>query len=164
MQQAHAQPGLECWLEGGSGAVPWRTALEKSAELLGARAIAFGVVGGAGETRLLGIYPSDASAVAPRFAGGFHAHAENKQTGFLRSEIATTTLAAETITIWIVALIDQPNASHLLREVAQAAAHAVMLAARAGASPAKAEDAVNDQSEIRLARAVLHEGAERTLH
>ena len=162
MQQVQTQPGLECWLEAGSDAVPWLAALEKSAELLGARAIAFGALGAAGGTRLLAVYPNDASAIAPGIANGFQAHAGNEQPGYLRSEIATAALAAETITIWIVALLDQPNASHTLREVAQAAAHAV-LAERTGAS--KADD-VSDltESEIRLAQAVLHKGAERTLH
>lgn len=163
MPHAHAQPGLECWLNAGSREVPWRSALEQSAELLGARAIAFGIVSGAGDTRLLGVYPSDGSGIAPGFAGGFQAHAENEQTGYLRSEIATATLDAETITIWIVALFNQSDATRLLRDVAQAAAHA---AAQAGAAPAKATDIVGDltESEIRLARAVLHDSVGRTLH
>lgn len=170
MPHAHAQPGLECWLDAGSGEVPWRSALEKSAALLGARALAFGVVGRAGETRLLGVYPSDGSAAAPSLMGGFHAHAESEQTGYLRSEIATATVAAETITIWIVALLERSNASRLLRDVAQAAAraamHATMLEAQAGEAPLEPTGAASDltENEIRLARAVLHGGAEPTLH
>lgn len=165
MPEAHAQPGLEYWLEAGSGTMSWRAALEHSAKLLGARAIAFGIVGGAGDTRLLGLFPND-EFMTPVVANGFLARAENEQTGYLRSEIASATIASETITIWLVALLDRSSATRLLREVAQAAAHAAMRATQASMTPAEVTGLARDltEAEIRLARSVLHDGAQRRLH
>ncbi len=166
MPHAHVQSCLECWQDAAAGNVPWRIALEKSAAMLGARAIAFGTLGGAGETQMLGIYPSDSNAIGSGFASGFLARAESEETGYLRSEIATASFASETVTVWIVALLEHSNPARLLRDVAQAAANAAMQAAQADATRVAAPVPERDltESEMRLARFVLNPRSQRALH
>ena len=156
MQESVTNPGLECWRHAGVGALSWHAALKQSAQMLGAQAIAFGAVGGAGGTRLIGVYPSNEAAIAQSFTGDRQFDAES---GHLRSEVATATLYDECVTIWVVALLEREETSHLLRDIAQAAAQATVRAARLAAPSGDLSE-----NEMRLARDVLHDSAQHTLH